>query len=414
MIRSVLGDRKSRKNAARALSLALAGTLGVGNISGVALALACGGPGSVFWMIISAFAAMVVKYAEIALALNYRFFKDGRYHGGAMYYIRGGLKNKNRAKILASGFALLCLICSLSTGSVIQANAAGEALRGVFGIPPIWTGLLLASLTAAAVSGNAKKVSAITVRLVPLMSALYIVFSLAIIITGADRLPGILTTILKDAFAPGAAAGGITGFLFSNALRYGTARGLFSNEAGCGTSAMAHASSDNASCARQGVWGIFEVFFDTVLLCTLTALVLLIVYNGPPVNDGTGGMMIVIRAFEGAYGRLAGIVLCVSVFLFAYSSIICWSFYGCECLLYLNPRSGKRAQKIYMFLFVVSVAWGACADITLLWSLADFSISAMLCANTACLCALRDKVAALSGEFTNRFKRRAESGDKAA
>ncbi len=378
----------------RALTVALAGTLGVGNISGVALALALGGAGAIFWMWISAGCAMIVKYAEIVLAVHHRDETNGEIHGGAMYYIKKGIKKHGTASLLATSFAVFCLFSSLSTGSVIQVNAVSEAFSGCFNTPPIAIGICMALLTAIAVFGsNSKRISDITVKLVPFMSVIFIILSLCIIFANIQKLPSVLCLILRDAFTPSSAVGGIGGYIFSKGVRFGVTKGLFSNEAGCGTSTIAHASANASSPASQGVWGIFEVFFDTVVLCTLTAFVLLISYGEGVPAEG-GGVMVTLDAYRLSLGTAAENTVAVSIFLFAYATIICWAYYGCECVRFLY--NNNRAKNIYLALYTLSVVYGAVAPSSFLWSVADSSICIMMTVNTVCVCLMSDTVIKLS------------------
>ncbi len=378
----------------RALTIALAGTLGVGNISGVALALSYGGPGSVFWMWISALCAMIVKYSEIVLAVYHKKNKDGKIHGGAMYYIKHGLKKKGLASIIAGSFAFFCIFSSLTTGSIIQVNAVSEAFSGCFSISPIIIGTIMAGLFAYALfSRNKDKVSDITIKLVPFMSTIFICLSIFIILKNFRTIPYILRLIFTDAFSKNSAIGGIGGFIFSKSIRYGVTRGLFSNEAGCGTSTIAHAKADSSSAHSQGVWGIFEVFFDTVVLCTLTAFVLLLTYkNNIPQTDA--GVMMALNAYKASLGSFAQNILALSIFLFAYATLICWAFYGCECVYFLCKKT--KAKKIYLFMYIISIIYGAVASPSLTWALADSSICIMLIVNTICILFMSDTVKKIS------------------
>ena len=238
----------NKRSPIRALTLALAGTLGVGNISGVAIALALGGAGAVFWMWVSAFFAMIVKYSEIVLAVHHRKTRDGVTHGGAMYYIKRGLGSNGIYSFLASSFAIFCIFSSLSTGSIIQVNAVSEAFSGCFGIPPLAVGILMALLCSFVLfSKKQDRISDITFKIVPFMSVTFIILSMIIIIGNINDIPQIINMIIEDAFKSNSAVSGIGGFLFSKGVRFGVTKGLFSNEAGCGTSTIAHASADTTS-----------------------------------------------------------------------------------------------------------------------------------------------------------------------
>lgn len=265
----------------RAMCSALAATLGTGNIAGVSSALAIGGAGAVFWMWISAVLGMMTGYAENVLGIFYRKRdKNGVWRGGAMRYIRGGLAEKRLTKPLAKPlsviFAGLCVMAALGMGDMAQMNAAAEALRVNFGIPPIAAGIVLMTCAAAVMAGGARRIGSITAKIVPLMSGFYMIGSLYILIANAARIPEMLSEIIGGAFGLGAVGGGITGFAVKKAVSMGIRRGVFSNEAGLGTSVSAHAASDVREPAVQGMWSIFEVFFDTIVMCSLTAFVLLV------------------------------------------------------------------------------------------------------------------------------------------
>lgn len=262
------------------MTVALAGTLGVGNIVGVASAITLGGAGAIFWMWVSALCAMALKYAEITLALRHRRrAADGTMLGGAMYYIRdcvaAGPLGRRGGRVLGGFFALLCLANALTMGSVIQVRAVSSAFAAVAGVPTVVVGIAVAVLVLLALRRGVGGVAKLTERLIPLASAGYVLVSLLALFRLRGQLPAALASIFTSAFTPAGAAGGVTGFLLSRSIRYGTMRGLLSNEAGCGTAPAAHAESTAAHPAEQGIWGIVEVFVDTILLCTMTALVIL-------------------------------------------------------------------------------------------------------------------------------------------
>ena len=384
----------SSESPMHALCMALAGTLGVGNISGIALAIGFGGAGAIFWMWISAFAAMIIRYAEIVLALDFRICKNGEYTGSAMYYIK---KSYGRiGKILAPFFAVLCLLCSLFLGGIIQANVISECFFEVMGYPKIVTGIILCISTVLVVFGGAKKISALTAKIVPLMTVLYIFLSFFVICSKAEHIPNVITTIFKDAFSLKSTVGGALGFLFSPALRTGVSRGLISNEAGCGTAPMAHARSTARAPSKQGLFGIFEVFVDTILLCTLTAFVILLSFENVPTVNG-GGIMLVIEAFAYTFGKNAGFLISVSIFFFAFATIVCWAFYGEICVRYFAADSKKI--KAFLFIFSGSLIYGSIAMPSLIWSVTDFIISAMTIINIGAVILKADRVKTLSAEY---------------
>lgn len=361
----------------RAASMAMAGTIGVGNMTGVALALLVGGPGAVFWMWVAAFCAMVLKYVEITLAMDSR--RPGP--GGEM---RGGTPHAMRAGGwggVAAVFAALCLLNTLILGGAVQANAVSDVLSDTFGIAPLASGLLLLLLVLPAILGRAERISALTARLVPVMCFLYLGAALWVLATHAADLPGVLSRILAGAFAPTAAGGGALGFLTARALRVGVARGLVSNEGGCGTAPLAHVTSGESVPARQGLWGIFEVFVDTVVICTLTAAVILALY--PTLPDGIGGMALTRGAFVLALGPAGGVFVAVSLFLFAYATVLCEVFYGRACLAFFTES--RPVCRGYLFFFCLTLLFGAVFPSDAVWGLTDLILAVMTWLNLAWL-----------------------------
>ncbi|MBE6690843.1 MAG: alanine:cation symporter family protein [Ruminococcaceae bacterium] len=386
---TLFGEPGERKSALGALTVALAGTLGVGNIAGVATAILLGGPGAVFWMWVSASLAMLLKYAEILLAMRTKAYDAaGSPHGGAMYYIKESIRGKAGGG-LAALFAVLCLFCAFTLGGVIQSSAAAEAMAGVFRLPPLAVGLGMGFAAALIVGKGGGQVERACNLLVPFVCLLFTVAALAVLILRRELLPAAFSAIFKGAFQPLSAGAGVLGFLTSKALRYGVARGLVSNEAGCGTAPIAHAAAKTESPAAQGVWGILEVFVDTILLCTLTALVILV--SGVPLA-GEGGVMLAVDAFAAVLGGIAPPVLALSVLLFAFATVLCWSHYGVECLYYLTgkPRAGKWMMPLVLAASVV----GAVTAPALLWELTDLVVALMAVLNITALLIQRRAVVA--------------------
>ncbi len=384
-----------------ALTVALAGTLGVGNIAGVATAITAGGAGAVFWMVIGSLAAMSLKYAEVSLAVRYRRIrKEGgrdQFFGGAMYYIRDGLtalakndRGRRAAAVLGTIFAVFCVANSLLTGNIIQVRAAADCVP----MPPMFFGILFAALAVFAMRGGMKRLSAITVVLIPILAFLYILLAAVILIAHAAELPGIAQQIFCDAFNFSAVGGGFLGLGVSRAVRYGITRGIFSNEAGCGTAPTAHAAANVKSPHHQGCFGLFEVFADTVVLCTLTAFVILLYTDG----TGADGIALSLAAFsnlaEGAggawLGTAADFFLRVSIVLFAYATVICQSCYGMEALRYFAPA--RIVRPLYTLLSVAAVLIGALTAPGILWQWADAIVSVMTVLNVTCLLRLRRQI----------------------
>ncbi|MBQ8340941.1 MAG: amino acid carrier protein [Clostridia bacterium] len=379
---------KEKGSALRALSVALAGTLGVGNIAGVATAIVLGGAGAIFWMWISACLAMFLKYAEIVLAMRYRQLDaSGNPHGGAMYYIKVALGGRG-GKVLAAVFAILCFCCSVTLGGVIQSSAAAEAMAVAFDLPPLLIGGVMGVLAAVILARGSERIEQACAALVPFVCLLFSIAAVAVLILRREALPAAFAAIFKGAWNWNSCGAGALGFFTSRALRYGVARGLVSNEAGCGTAPIAHAAAKAKSPAAQGLWGIFEVFIDTVLLCTMTALVILT--SGVPLV-GEGGTALAIAAFSAVLGPVASPVLALSVLFFAFATVLCWSHYGAECLLYLT---GKAQTVKWMLLTVLlSCTVGAVAAPGILWELTDVIIALMALLNITALLLLRRTVA---------------------
>ena len=374
----------------RAVTLALAGTLGVGNIAGVASSIAIGGYGSVFWMWASAFVAMVLKYAEIVLAMLHRRrdSESGELFGGAPYYIRDLFASRKKVgigKALAAVFAVLCIINSITMGCMIQSNAAATSVSGVFGVSGWIVGGAVALLCCFVIVGNASWVSGFCEKTVPLMTLGYILISAAVIAMRYEGIPRAFALIFEDAFSFESAAGGVFGFFLSAKLRAGTMRGLMSNEAGCGTAPTAHASSNTDSPAKQGLWGIFEVFVDTILLCTLTALVIILAGEGIFAYSDNP-MMMAIKAYSSVLGGWSEVYMCVSVMFFAFATMVCWAHYGKESLRYLTRK--KWGAAVFVVVFCLCIFLGSVSAPALAWLLADLSLGVMTLINLPILCAM--------------------------
>ena len=367
----------------RALSVALAGTLGIGNIVGVSFAIAAGGAGALFWMWVSAFVAMILKYAEIVLACRYRT-EDGR--GGAMYYMRDGIGGRI-GHTAGTLFALLCLLLALVMGGLMQSETVIELSSDVLGGSSYIYGGVMTILTALVVFGGVSAVSAATVRLVPLMSALYIGMCLGVIVVFHEMLPSTFARIWQEAFEKTAAGGGIGGFLLSKAMRQGVSRGLLSNEAGCGTAPMAHVTADGTDPVRQGRMGMLEVFVDTILICTLSGISILLVF---PDSGGEGGIGTVLAAFGAVYGRAAGYLLALSVFFFAYATVICWGYYGENCVSYL----AGDGIPVFFFrvLYCIAVFCGCLFSAEAVFGATDLLLAGMTILNLLALLALAREV----------------------
>ena len=371
----------------RALSVSLAGTLGVGNIVGVAVALIVGGAGAMFWMWVSAFFSMILKYAEIVLGMRYQIYENGKKIGGPMYYMKKGVGGR-LGKLLAWVFALLGVSSAFSMGSLVQMKAAADALSEAFSFPALLFGILSAACCALLLFGGYEKISRVTAFMIPCLSAVYLVMSVHVIWMEADRIYPLCRIIFARAFSFSSASGGILGFLCSGALRQGIAKGSFSHEAGCGTAPLAHAGADTKIPAKQGILGIFEVFFDTVVLCTLTGFVILL-SQGENFTQ-TNGMRLVLDAFASYYGIGAYYIITLCIVMFALATVVCWGYYGKEMLSYLS-RS-RTLSVIYVVLFCAVAAAGAVMQENTVWQISDITVALMTALNLSAVWMLRREV----------------------
>ena len=374
-----------------AVSLALAGTLGVGNMVGVASAIALGGFGSIFWMWISALVAMVLKYAEIVLAMRHRRFdKEGRPYGAAMYYISDAIKNKNLARVVGCIFACLCIFNAVSMGGMIQINSAASAIEGVFGIPPILVGIAFAAITVFASMRGRDGILSLTEKIVPFMTVGFVILSVAVIFIYPQNVLNAFSLIFKNAFSIRSGVGGIVGFLLSGAIRYGTMRGILSNEAGCGTAPAAHSVSNCRIPAKQGAWGIFEVFVDTILLCTLTAMVIITAFDVGTLNISNNFMMMTVSSYTSLLGPITGYFIAIAVLLFGLATVLCWAHYGIEGIRFITPK--PYAKYTFIAVYSIFIFLGSIIAADFIWDAADISIGAMTVINIAVLIKMNSEI----------------------
>ena len=368
------GEESGKVTQFQALSTALAATIGTGSIAGVATAIAYGGPGAVFWMWMSALLGMMTGCGEKILAVRHRERgPDGRWRGGPMQYMEKGLRLPGLAKI----FALFCVAETLTGGNLAQANSIATALSAAGGVNPVAVGVVLAAVTAIVLMGGIKRIGKLCELLVPAMALLFVGCGLAVIAANWQAVPGALEQIVGYAFAPRAVAGG---YAMGTALRYGVARGVFSNEAGVGMSAIAHACADVDEPAEQGMWGIFEVFFATMVICTVTALVILTsgVYDPAqmlPMAEGGAvprellGAPLTVAGFATLFGEAGEWIVSVSLILFAFTSLIGSGYYGRRGVETLT--SARWAQGLYHLAFPAFIILGAVGDVTAVWQVVD-------------------------------------------
>lgn len=374
----------------QAVSTALAATVGTGNIAGVATAIAMGGPGALFWMIFAAVLGMTTKFAEVVLAVHFREkTEDGRFVGGPMYYISNGLNLKWLAKI----FAFFGALAAFGIGNMTQANSITDALNTTFGLPELPVGIIVAALTAVVIIGGIKRIGQVTEILVPFMAAFYIVGGLFIILSNASQVPAAIGTIVRLAFTPAAATGGFAGSTVLLAMRYGIARGVFTNEAGLGSAPIAHAAATTDNAVRQGLWGVFEVFIDTIVIAAITGLS--IVVSGAW-ETGLTGANLTIHAFNTVIPVYGGWIVSIGLMLFAFSTILGWEYYGERSFEYLV---GPKFNVAYRLVYVPFIVVGAIGGLELIWDIADTLNALMAIPNLIGLLFLSPVVVKLTKEF---------------
>ena len=389
----------------QAVCTALAATVGTGNIAGVAGAIAIGGPGAVFWMWCSALLGMCTKFAEVTLAVHFRERnKNGELVGGPMYYIKNGLGI--RWQFLAVLYSLFGVLTVFGTGNATQVNtivtaidsallATGSGLNGILPTLNLIVGVVVAMMVAMVLLGGVKRIGSVTEKLVPFMALFYIVLALGVVALNYRRFPAVLASIVGGAFDPQAVTGGAIGSVFLS-MQKGVSRGIFSNEAGLGTGSIAHACADTHKPVKQGMFGIFEVFADTIVICTLTAMVILC--SGVPVGYGSAaGAELTISGFTATYGGWSSIFTAVALCCFAFSTIIGWGLYGSRCIEFLFHTDKVVGPFLVVYSFVSIL--GATVDLGLLWSIADTFNGLMSIPNLMALLLLSGTVAKLTKEF---------------
>ena len=388
----------------QAVCTALAATVGTGNIAGVAGAIAIGGPGAVFWMWISALLGMCTKFSEVTLAVHFREKNDkGEFVGGPMYYIKNGLKK--HWHWLAYLFAALGVITVFGTGNATQVNTITTAIDSAlfnYGIISkdsvsninLVIGIVLAVLLALILLGGIKRIGQVTEKLVPFMALFYVVLALGVVILNINHVPAVFKEIVEGAFSPASVTGGVVGSFFMS-MKKGVSRGIFSNEAGLGTGSIAHACADTRKPVKQGFFGIFEVFVDTIVICTLTALVILC--SEVPITYGqAAGAELTISGFTATYGNWVSLFTAVAMCCFAFSTIIGWGLYGARCIEFLF---GTKVNKPFMFVYSLVAIVGATLDLGLLWSIAETFNGLMAVPNFIALIALSPVVIKMTKEY---------------
>lgn len=393
----------------QAVCTALAATVGTGNIAGVAGAIAIGGPGAVFWMWISALLGMCTKFAEVTLAVNYREKnKHGDYVGGPMYYIKNGLSKK--WIWLAYLFSIFGVLATFGIGNTTQVNTIVTSIDTAllnFNLVSqdnvntlnLILGIGIAIITGMVLLGGVKRIGSVTEKLVPFMALFYVVLALGVIFMNISNIPGVFAMIFEGAFNPSAVTGGIVGAMFLS-MKKGVSRGIFSNEAGLGSGSIAHACADTDSPVKQGLFGIFEVFVDTIVICTLTALVILC--SGVNIEYGVdAGAELTIASFVSTYGGWITIFTAAAMCCFAFSTVIGWGLYGARCLEFI---ASEKIVKPFMVLFSLATILGATMDLGLIWDIADTFNGLMAVPNLIALFLLAGTVRKLVKEYFAKKK----------
>ena len=393
-------------SAFQAVCTAMAGTVGTGNIAGVTGAIFVGGPGAVFWMWVSAFFGMCTKYSEIALAMKYREQDEkGAYRGGPMYYIQNGLGKA--WKPLAILFAILGGLTSFGIGNIAQTSEIAGALNSLIGLPALASGVLLAVIIAFVVFGGVQRIGQVTSYMVPFMSIFYVIAGIAVIILRLPEVPAAFATIIKSAFSFEAVGGGVGGYAIMLAMRQGFARGVFSNEAGMGSAPIAHAATNTKEHVEQAMWGIFEVFFDTIIICSITGVTVVLsgLYADPAgLSAYASKGAAAVAAFNSILpGTLGGTIIQISLVFFALSTILSWSYYGTRWGYLTN--NNKTFEMVYKTAFVLITIVAAIGSGDLMWDISDTLNGLMAIPNLIALLALSGVVAKLTKEYFGKIKK---------
>ncbi len=392
----------------QAVCTALAGTVGTGNIAGVAGAIALGGPGAIFWMWCSAFLGMCTKFSEVTLAIHFREKNsNGEYVGGPMYYIKNGLSKK--WYFLAVLYAVFGVLTVFGTGNATQVNTIVASINsalmsfhiidGTNDKANLIFGIFIAALVAMVLLGGIKRIGQVTEKLVPFMAVLYVILALGVIIMNIEHVPAVFGEIFSGAFSPRAATGGVIGSMFLS-MKKGVSRGIFSNEAGLGTGSIAHACADTDNAVHQGMFGIFEVFMDTIIICTLTGLVILLAAPGITYGQAAGAEL-TISGFTSTYGSWVSIFTAVAMCCFAFSTIIGWGLYGSRCIEFLG---GEKLVRPFLVIYSFVSIIGATINLGLLWDIADTFNGLMAVPNLIALLMLSGQVKKLAIEVDQAQK----------
>lgn len=392
----------------QAVTTALAGTIGTGSIAGIATALVAGGPGAVFWMWISALLGMITKYAEIVLSVHYREKNQaGEWVGGPMYYIKKGLKSR----WLAFTFAILATVACLGIGNTTQSNAISGVMQSTLNVPTWITGLVTMAVVALVTLGGIKRIASVNEKIVPAMAIFYILCAIVVLVIKVDKIPQAFALIFKEAFNFKPILGGVAGYGMLSAMRFGVSRGVFTNEAGLGSAPIAHSATSETDPVKQGWWGMFEVFVTTIIICTISALVILTsdtytgIYQAVDLAPALNGAALSSKAFNEAIPHVGEYGVAIATVFFSLSTILGWAYYGEVCVGYLFSNHRKVSVLVYRLVFVAFIYLGAVAKIELVWLVADCFNVLMAVPNLVALFALANTVRDLT-------KKHFDKGDK--
>lgn len=401
MIKYTMGDmfsKKKNKNEIspfKAASTALAGTIGTGNIVGVSTAIMIGGVGAVFWMWVSSFFGMMTKYAEIVLSMCYRQRDENKnYIGGPMYYIEKGM----HLKWLSILFCVFCVLASFGIGNMTQINSMAQSVNSEFKIDKLIIGIVVSIIVGFVIIGGVNRITNITSIVVPVFGLMYIIGGVIVLIVNYQNIIPAFKIIISNAFNINSVCGGSSGYVILKSIQYGFSRGFFSNEAGLGSAPIAHSASEQKSEVLQGLWGIFEVFFDTIIMCSLTALVII---TTDVMKSGESGVILTTLAFEKVFGDKTGIVMAISISFFAFATIIGWCYYGEKCIEYIF-KNNKKAIFIYRLFYVLLIIMGAIIKLDLVWNISDTMNGLMAIPNIIALILLSPTVIKKTKEYENK------------
>ncbi len=407
LLRKGKGEKRDGDvSAFQALSTALAATVGNGNIGGVAFALTTGGPGAIFWLWVCGFVGMATKYSEALLGIKFReHYTDGAIAGGPMYYIKNGFRNKSFAAVLAPAFAVCGAFATLfGTGNMMQANQMAMVFNSQFGIPKIVSAIVITLLVAIVIVGGIKRIGAVAERIVPVMIFLYILVGTIVILSNVSVLPGVFALILKHAFTPYAVGGGAIGYTVKLAMQMGFRRGLLTNEAGLGSAPIAHAAAQAKSPVHQGLMGVAEVCVDTIIVCSFTAVINLStgLWKTIKAADAIQGTALTASSFASEVGVIGSITVALASFLFGYTTLIGWYYYGEQCMKFLF---GISVTQVYRVIYIGLGFIGALISIQLVFYVGDIANALMALPNLIALFMLSGVVARTSKEFWAKYKR---------